>query len=239
MKVAILCGGLGSRIKNYYPNTIKSLINFNNIPFIFYQLAVLYKNRLTDIVLCSGYGNDELRTTIKSMEIFLKNYTKMNVVIYPDGDVPLGTGGSIKRALPLLGDKFGVLYGDSYLDFNYGETINKFYNSHKLGLMTLYHNQNIYGKSNVEFDGKQLLSYNKISSEGEYIDYGFNLFDASAFNGFSKNFDLSSVIQELIVKREMDYDIIPNRFYEIGSIEGIQDLEKRIKNENFFSRLFI
>ena len=74
MKVAILCGGLGTRIQGIYPNTIKSLINFNNIPFIYHQLALLKRNGLTDVILCTGYGSKELKQAIYEIELVLKHY---------------------------------------------------------------------------------------------------------------------------------------------------------------------
>ena len=239
MKVAILCGGLGTRIQGLYPNTIKSLISFNNLPFIYHQLALLKKNGLTDVVLCTGHGSDEIENSINKIDVVLKHYAMMNIKISKDGEGRLGTGGAIRKALPLLGNKFLVLYGDSYLDFDYRSTIEKFEASKKLGLMTIHHNKDKYDKSNVHFDGKKIVSYEKNNPFGEYIDYGANFFRADAFRDYGDSFDLTSVLKGLIYENQLDYDIIENRFYEIGSPEGIEEFDKKVRKDNYvFQNVF-
>ena len=58
-----------------------------------------------------------------------------------DGPDLQGTGGAIKRALPLLGSTFFVLYGDSYLECDYQAIQSAYEVAGKLGLMTVFRNQ--------------------------------------------------------------------------------------------------
>ena len=71
-----------------------------------------------------------------------------------DGDKLLGTAGAVLQALPLLGDSFFVLYGDSYLVCDYAAAAKEFRTSGKLALMTVFRNEGKWDTSNVEFDGK-------------------------------------------------------------------------------------
>lgn len=232
MQVVILAGGLGTRIKEYYPDTIKSLIKFDGIPFIEYQLDILRKNKLTDIVICAGFGAEALEEELYLFED--KEY--FNIQISHDGASPLGTGGAIKKALPLLKENFMVLYGDSYLDFNYKRTIDKFLSSNMLSLMTIFENNGQYDKSNVAYDGHKIIVYNKTVNNPfyyRYVDYGANFFRKKAFEeNVPFRFDLSLLQQILIQKGEMGVDVIKERFYEIGSIEGINDFKNMIERKN-------
>src|SRR5512135_508773 len=154
MKAVILAGGLGERIKAKYPDTIKSLILFHGKPFIYYQLKLLKRNGFNDIIICSGYGAEQLAAYL------VTNDFDMHIKFSHDGDTPLGTGGAIKKALPNLGSEFMVLYGDSYLDFNYKNTMNKFLLSPRLALMTIYRNENRFDKSNIRYSNYRIISYN-------------------------------------------------------------------------------
>ena len=97
-----------------------------------------------------------------------------------DGEKLLGTGGAIKRALPLLGEEFFVLYGDSYLPVEYAPIAEFFHRSGKLGCMTVYRNEGKYDTSNVVFAGGEIEVYDKKAKlpEMRHIDYGLSLFKA-------------------------------------------------------------
>ena len=165
MKVVILAGGLGTRLQKYYPDTVKSMIRFNGIPFIYYQLDLLKKAGLTDIVLCTGHGSEELEAN----------------VIVPGGmniqfsieDRALGTGGAVKHALGFLDDTFMVMYGDSYLDFNYRSCISFSQNYGSVGTMVIYDNRLGGEPSNVVLSRGRIISYNKQhpSRAATHIDY--------------------------------------------------------------------
>jgi len=230
MKVAILAGGLGTRLKEYYPTTIKSLIRFGGFPFIYHQLLLLKRNLISDVVICTGNGSTELLQYLATDKNLID--LGMNIKVSYDGVTPLGTGGAIKKALPLLDKKFMVLYGDSYLDFNYQGVIKKFEYSGKLALMTIYNNRGKYDKGNVLFDGSEILYYGKDSiDELDYIDYGANLFSKEAFHDTPLHFNLSLLQERLVYRREMDFWVALERFYEIGSIEGIEEFNTKLMKE--------
>jgi MurNAc alpha-1-phosphate uridylyltransferase len=102
-----------------------------------------------------------------------------------DGPELRGTAGAICQALPLLGDAFFVLYGDSYLDCDYRAAQAAFRERGKAAMMTVYRNEGRWDKSNVEYADGQILAYDKkhATPRMHYIDYGLGLFAQAAFAG--------------------------------------------------------
>ena len=141
----------------------------------------------------------------------------------------LGTGGAIKRALPLLGDEFFVLYGDSYLPVDYAPIADFFRRSGKLGCMTVYRNEGKYDTSNVFFAGGEIKVYDKKAKlpEMRHIDYGLSLFKASGvcFEPAGQPFDLAEVMGKLVREKQLAGYEVRERFYEIGSPSGLAELE--------------
>jgi NDP-sugar pyrophosphorylase family protein len=150
-----------------------------------------------------------------------------------DGPRLLGTAGAIKRALPLLGEAFAVVYGDSYLTCDYAAAERSFLDSGKLGLMTVYRNEGQWDTSNVEFTGGRIVAYDKTNRTPamRHIDYGLGMFRRAAFDTVSGDqpSDLAALYQDLLRRGELAAWESPDRFYEIGSPEGIRDLTEYLK----------
>ena len=150
-----------------------------------------------------------------------------------DGDTQLGTGGAIQKALPKLGDKFGVIYGDSYLPINYAAVEQFFLNSRSHALMTVYENKNEFDSSNVEFIDGKLIKYEKGSNSRlmHHIDYGISFFKEAAFRPWKNlsSFDLSEVCHQLATQGELLGFEVFERFYEIGSLQGIGEFTQYLK----------
>jgi NDP-sugar pyrophosphorylase family protein len=151
-----------------------------------------------------------------------------------DGPQLLGTGGALRRALPLLGDAFAVIYGDSYLPCDYRAALGAFTDSGKLGLMTVHRNEGQWDPSNVEFTGGRILAYDKAKRTPamRHIDYGLGAFQRAAFDEVpaGQPYDLAAVYQDLLRRGELAAWESPERFYEIGSVEGIADLGEFLKS---------
>jgi NDP-sugar pyrophosphorylase family protein len=151
-----------------------------------------------------------------------------------DGPKLLGTGGALIRALPKLGDAFFVLYGDSYLPIDYLAVGEHFLRSNRLGLMTVYENRGRYDTSNVCFQDGEIKIYDKTSKSPNlhHIDYGLGAFKASAFSGFPQDnvFDLADVQRELVARHQLAGYEMHQRFYEIGSHEGLNELDALLRD---------
>jgi MurNAc alpha-1-phosphate uridylyltransferase len=229
--IAILAGGLATRIKPISNNLPKSLILINDVPFIDLQLHLLSKAGFKDVVLLVGHLGSQIESHVGNGEKY-----HLNVSYSYDGSKQQGTGGAIVKALPFLGDIFCVIYGDSYLDMNFIEAISKFQNSEKQGLMSIYKNLDQLHQNNVVFDGVEINSYSKTNPSplAKYIDHGFSIFRKESFGEFSElnELDLSSVCEKLAIIGQLDAYEVHETFYEIGSFEGIQTLATKLKEKS-------
>jgi NDP-sugar pyrophosphorylase family protein len=133
----------------------------------------------------------------------------------------------LKRALPLLGDAFYVLYGDSYLVCDYARVAKEFAESAKLALMTVYRNDGKWDTSNVEFENGRLLAYSKKNRTPRmnYIDYGLGVLSAKAMDCVPAGevYDLAELYGKLLEKGQLAGMEIHQRFYEVGSPAGLEE----------------
>jgi NDP-sugar pyrophosphorylase family protein len=202
----------------------KSMVLVGNEPFVAHQLRLLARQGATEVVLCCGHLGEQIEAFVGDGSAF-----GCHVRYSFDGDKLKGTGGAVKQGLPLLGDHFMVMYGDSYLPTNYRAVYEAFLASGKQGLMTLYRNENLWDKSNVIFREGRIVHYDKLSQTPEmhYIDYGLGVMRAQALVDLNANemFELSSVYKALVGRGELAGYEVTERFYEIGSHAGLNETE--------------
>jgi N-acetyl-alpha-D-muramate 1-phosphate uridylyltransferase len=222
---AILCGGLATRLRPATTKIPKSLLPINGSPFIAYQLSLLQVRGISRVVLCVGHLGDQINDFVGNGSRF-----GLDISYSFDGAKLLGTGGAIRHALPLLGDEFFVLYGDSYLTCNYQAVADAFRLSGKPALMTIYRNDDRYDASNVEVLGDRIVRYDKRNRTPgmNYIDYGLGVFARTAFELLPEgdSADLAGIYRALLASGDLASLDVKQRFYEIGSSEGIQAFER-------------
>lgn len=225
LRCAILCGGLATRLRPITETIPKSLIAICGEPFIAHQLKLLRANGIEEVVLCTGYLGEMIQEFVGDGSQF-----EMRVSYSSDGEQLLGTAGAIRKALPLVGGSFFVLYGDSYLPCDYRAVESAFERSGMRGLMTIYRNEGQFDTSNVEASDGGIVRYDKRNRTGamRHIDYGLGVFRSSVFDNLPVNepHDLSGIYQDLLQKGELAGFEVTQRFYEIGSAQGIKDLER-------------
>jgi NDP-sugar pyrophosphorylase family protein len=223
LPIAILAGGLATRLRPITETIPKALIEIAGEPFLAHQLRLLHAAGYRHVVLCVGYLGEMVREFAGDGSAF-----GLRVEYSFDGDHLLGTAGALVRALPLLSSSFSVIYGDSYLPCDYGAAERAFTESGKLGLMTVYRNEGRWDTSNVEFDGANVLRYDKANRtlQMRHIDYGLGILRREAFEDVPPDqpYDLAAVYRDLAQRGELAAWESPDRFYEIGSREGIADL---------------
>jgi N-acetyl-alpha-D-muramate 1-phosphate uridylyltransferase len=221
--VAILAGGLGTRLGELTKSIPKALIEVNGEPFIAHQLRLLRQNGVDHVVLCVSHLGEAIRGFVGDGRAF-----DLRVEYSYDGPVLLGTAGAIRQAQPLLGEQFFILYGDSYLPCDYRAVANSFQASGKSGLMTVFRNEGRWDSSNVEYSDARILAYDKKNRTPrmEFIDYGLGMLRAEALARIpdGQPFDLAQLYQDLLHDDQLAAFEVKMRFYEIGSLEGIQDL---------------
>jgi NDP-sugar pyrophosphorylase family protein len=225
LTVAILAGGLATRLRPVTETIPKALVEVAGEPFLGRQLRLLRERGVERVVLCVGYRGEQVREYAGSGERF-----GLAVDYAFDGPTLLGTAGAIRRALALLPERFLVLYGDSYLPCDYGAVMRAFETSGADGLMTVYRNQGQWDSSNVEYAGGRILAYDKANrtERMRHIDYGLGAFGRDVFAALPDNrpSDLAALYQDLLRRGRLAAFEAPERFYEIGSFAGIRDLEE-------------
>lgn len=227
--VIILAGGLATRLRPITETIPKALILIHNEPFIYHQLRLLKRQGIRQVILCVGYLGDMIEQLVGNGHSF-----GLDVKYVYDGPQLLGTAGAIKQALHLVEELFFVLYGDSYLPCNYMFIQQQFLVSKKQALMTVFHNQNKWDKSNVEYKEGLIVNYDKQNpcERMQHIDYGLGMYYRQVFDTIQpeKAYDLSFIQKNLVISNQLAGLEITERFYEIGSFEGINELEVHIKN---------
>ena len=227
LPVAILAGGLATRLRPLTEQIPKILIEIDQRPFAEYQIKLLKQHDLTEIVLCVGYLGEQVQQALGDGRQW-----GVHLHYVFDGPVLLGTGGALQKARPFLGDAFFILYGDSYLNCDYLAIEHAFQMSNRLGLMTVFHNQNQWDRSNIIFRDGQILRYDKQSPtpEMDYVDYGLGILQAKALDSYpiDQPFDLATVYQDLVARQQMAGYEVANRFYEIGSHKGLEETRQHL-----------
>ncbi|MGD0354788.1 MAG: sugar phosphate nucleotidyltransferase [Dehalococcoidia bacterium] len=227
--VALLAGGYASRLYPVTKTIPKAMLTVAGRPFIAHQLALLKKNGITKVVICSGYLSKQIEDFVGDGKEF-----GLSIDYSSDGRKLLGTGGAIKKALPLLGDVFFIIYGDSYLTIDFKAVYDFFLSQNKKGLMTLLRNRDEWDSSNIIFRNGKIINYEKTEriEDMEFVDYGLSILKQSAFDdaGNTVVFDLAVIYKSLIVKDQMAGYEVKRRFYEIGSARGLAETEGYLLN---------
>jgi NDP-sugar pyrophosphorylase family protein len=222
--VAVLAGGLATRMRPLTETIPKAMLEVAGRPFIDHQLELLHRSGIRRVVLCLGYLGEQVQHHLgdgrdRGLEL---RYSF-------DGPRLLGTGGALRQALPLLGEVFWVLYGDSYLEIDYPAILADFLARGVLGLMTVVRNDDHWDRSNVVFRNGRLLWYSKRarSPEMTHIDYGASLLRRQALERVPADqpSDLADLYSELVAQGNMVGHEVSERFYEIGSPSGLAETE--------------
>jgi NDP-sugar pyrophosphorylase family protein len=232
LPIVILAGGLATRLRPVTETLPKSLIPVNKEPFVLHQLDLLKNKGFTKIHFCLGY----LGYMVEELVMNSSFVNSMNITFSYDGEVLLGTGGAIKKILENIASPFFITYGDSYLDINYND-VETFFNENKkdelTGLMTVFGNYGKWDTSNVIFENKTLLLYSKKKKNDRmlYIDYGVGILSKNDFDNYHEGaiFDLADVYEQLSIDQNLLGFEVRNRFYEVGSFTGINDISNYLK----------
>jgi MurNAc alpha-1-phosphate uridylyltransferase len=220
--VAILAGGLATRLQPLTQTIPKALVDVHGKPFIAHQLRLLRANGVERVIVCAGYLGEMIQEYLGDGERF-----GLRVDFAFDGPRLLGTAGAIKQALPALGQRFFVLYGDSYLPCDYHAVQTAFERSGRQALMTVFHNKGRWDTSNVEFGDGRIVSYDKRhqTPQMRHIDYGLGVFNQSAFAIVPDDqpYDLETLYQVLLKRGKLAACEVSQRFYEVGSFAGLEE----------------
>ena len=252
MQVVVLMGGLGTRLKEYTKECPKPLVEVEGRPFFDYSLKLLMHHGFKKFLFLIGYRAEMI-------EEYYGDGSALGISISYcyDGKELLGTGGAVRRAYDLLEDDFLLMYGDSFMDIDYEETLYRYFEGKSRGmraLMTVLKNGNRFDKSNVIMDGTEIKLYDKMNMtpEMDYIDYGVCMYEKKLFeddylkdiieipsadagdvneNGMvNVRFDIALIQNRLSIDKKIAAHIVTKRFYEIGSPLALNEFREYVRH---------
>ena len=230
LPVAILAGGLATRLQPITETIPKVLVEVAEKPFAEHQLELLRRNGVTRVVFCVGHMGEKV---CEALGNGLRQ--GMRIEYSFDGPKLLGTGGALRNALPFLGEAFLVIYGDTYLECDYAAVERTFLESGKKGLMTVFRNTGKWDHSNVVYRDGRIVNYDKQNRtpDMEHIDYGLGALRSEVFTPCPSGepVDLEAVYRDLLARGELAAFEVTRRFYEIGSHEGLEEARKYLSRK--------
>jgi MurNAc alpha-1-phosphate uridylyltransferase len=220
--VCVLAGGLGTRLGSLTQDIPKPLITVVGRPFAEHQLELLRRHGADRVVFCVGYRGELFEKVLGDGSRF-----GLDLRYCFDGAELIGTAGAVSGALPLLGQHFLVLYGDTYLRIDYSAVVEKFFRADRAGLMTVLHNCGRILPSNARVEGDIVAAYDKDTppDNAEWMDYGLSVYRAEVFDGLQSN-DLAHVQRNLAAAGELAAYEARHRFYEIGTPAALRETEQ-------------
>jgi MurNAc alpha-1-phosphate uridylyltransferase len=222
LPVAILAGGLASRLRPITETIPKALVEVAGKPFILRQLDYLRRQGISRVVLCVGFLGEQIEAVVGDGAA-----CGLSVSYSKDWPMLMGTGGALRQALPLLDSQFLILYGDSYLPIDFASVERAFMSSGKPALMTVQRNADEWDKSNVLFVDNVIVEYNKRAPTPSmrHIDYGLGAISAQvlADENTTGPFDLADIYHRLSLSGQLAGYEVHERFYEVGSHKGLAE----------------
>lgn len=237
MQLVILAGGLGTRLKPITEKIPKAMVPVRGRPFLEYQILFLLDQGFKDFVIVSGYRSEMIEDFVS------RQSWSQKIRVLSEGGTLRGTGGCLSWAQEqgALKEKFLLLYGDSFLPIRFDQVAEQFRDSRRKALMTVLKNRGAWDRSNVIFREGELELYQKglpqTPAEMTYIDYGLlglssSLFDPesvrSLLGAVPEKWDLADLLTVLSRRKELQGYEVFERFYEVGSFEGLQDFENLV-----------
>src|ERR1700752_245158 len=225
MQTVILAGGVAMRLRPLTETVPKSMLRGSGKPFLEHQISLLRSQGIIDIVLCVGH--------LAHMIVdYFEDGSKFGVQLaYSQEEEPLlGTGGALRKAAPSLKEDFAVTYGDSYLMIDYADLFRTFRQSGLPATMVVHRNEDRWDRSNVVVDGGKVAFYSKSERPPNtvYIDAGVSVFRKDTLSVLPPEIPvgLDRLLQDLTNRQLLGAYESQQRFYEIGSFSGLQELQQ-------------
>src|SRR3954467_6674447 len=204
--VAILAGGFGTRLGALAQGLPKPMIPINGRPYLERVIDSFARCGLRDIVLLTGYRADVIEEHFGSGETFGVSIT------YSRETEPLGTGGAIREARALLGERFVMTYGDVLRYFDY----DRFVGVHDEPCVAVYPRRTT---GNIEVEGDCVVRFDK-KADLPYVDAGFSIMPLSVIDLLPEHGACSFeevIFPVLAAERRLAAEIVDLDFYDIGT----------------------
>jgi len=199
-------------------------------PFLQYQLSLIKSYGLTRVLILYGYLGDQFKRYFGDGSGFGLDMD----IQYSSEKAPMGTGGALKVAEDKLEKEFVLLNGDTYLPIDYAALIESFHLRDKLGIVTAYCGPELTVQNNLKIaESNYIMAYNKRDSTGmTHIDAGVMVFKKEILNLIPEKQLCSleeKIFEILIKKRELTAFTTTQKFYDMGTFEGLEAAGRFLK----------
>lgn len=225
----MLAGGLATRMRPLTLTMPKAMLEVAGRPFVDWQLERMAACGVREVVMCVAHLGERLRTHVGDGARF-----GVHVEWADEGPKLLGTAGAVRAALELLEPTFLVTYGDSFLPFDYAEPLRALeFHADCDGVMAVYPNAGRWDASNVVTDGAWVLRYEKGLADPtfDHIDYGATALRREVIAALptGTSHGLDAVQRDLARRKRLRACVARERFFEIGSPEGLAELDRHLR----------
>jgi NDP-sugar pyrophosphorylase family protein len=214
--VAILAGGLGTRLRPLIGNRPKCMVEIGGMPLLYHLISLYQAQGFDHVHLCLGLGAEAVIGEVLPL---------CKRVTFTVESEPLGTAGCIKVALDYLGNEFVVALGDSYTPEPVWPHYRRWISADTQGAMMVLKNQDVGVISNVTLDESGLVSrYEKhaYSMGWEYVDYGISFLRSEIIQELPIGFvDLGIVFQGLAQRHQLTACVASRVFWEVGTADSL------------------
>ena len=221
MKVAILCGGLGTRLGELTRDRPKPMIEVAGRPYLELVLESFARCGLTEFVLLTGYRADVIERHFGDGGAF--GWT----VDYSRETEPLGTGGALREARHLLGDRFVMTFGDVLRRFDY----DRFVHYHVGNCLAVYPRVT---SGNADVAEGHVVRFDKHAPELPYVDAGFSVMLAGTIDLLPDAGPCSFeevVYANLAEHGGLEAEIVDHDFHDIGTPEELARTRAALETE--------
>lgn len=233
MECVILAGGLGTRMHPITQSMPKWLLPVLGKPFADYQLDWLQAQGVERVIVAAGH----LKQAIDHFVADSESRFTMDIIVSDDGEQLLGTGGGLRKAAieHATGEGVLVLYGDSYLTLDVAALWQASAGGHR-AVMSVYRNDGMWDVSNAAVANGMVTHFEKglvdpRAAGLDHIDYGMSVVPVDVLRDrlpAHEPSDLADLSRRLSSEGALGAFVIVDRFYEVGSPEGLKDLEDHL-----------
>ncbi len=237
MQVAILAGGLGTRLRPITEKVPKPMVPVAGQPFLHWQLSDLKEQGFRRVLLLVAYLGEQVEQHFGDGRRF---GLELEYCYEPE---PLGTGGALKNALAQLDTEFILLNGDSFLKAPLSEMVRKFGGGDFEAMVSVYDNHDpVPVIPNLKVREGRVVEYEKDAGEArgfDRIDSGIYVMKRHLLEGRSESrFMLADLWPPLIAAGRLGAFEVNERFYDIGTVDRLREFEEKVRDyfPNSFTR---
>ena len=211
MKVVILAGGLGTRLGALARGLPKPMIMVAGRPYLEYVIESFAAREFREFIFLVGHHADVIEAHFRHGDAFGVR------VEYSREKELLGTGGAIRDASHLIGDRFILTYGDVLRRFDY----DRFVDEHPENCLAIYPRLR---EGNTEASNGVVTRFDKSAKDLPYVDAGFSVMQHEVIDLLPPHGPCSfeaEVYSKLAMRRELEAEIVNHDFYDIGTPEEL------------------